>query len=102
MTTLTADSTDRTRMKPTRCPVLSQPLILKPVPGVPQRVLLGKSVWENALITLNGDGHLLIEFAADDLDGLELDLSILEVQSSSTDAATIRPGIGVTGADDVD
>ena len=100
MTTHTSDGTDRARMTPIRCAVLSQPLTLKPVPGVPQRVLLGKSIWENALITLHSDGHLLIEFAADDLDELELDLSILEVESGSTDAATSRPGVGIGGADD--
>ena len=86
-------------MTPIPCTVLSRPIVLTPVPGVPQQVLLGSGVWEHALITLSADGHLLIEFAAEDLDELELDLSVLEAASVNPDSAPSRSRVGLDGID---
>lgn len=46
---------------------------VRDVVGAPARVLVSESVYEDALLTVN-EGHLFIEFKADDLADLALDL----------------------------
>lgn len=48
-------------------------ITLRPAPGRQQRICVGDSVFEDATVTLSPT-HLHVEFEADDLDNVTIDL----------------------------